>query len=263
MKPGLHIRRFVGMTSALGPVAAWQDFQTRLLQKAGLGRSGRMLGLNTSDLKTFALARAGTSDETVFKRMFFQQDYGLVGGLEGIKWIVDCGAYVGYSALWLLQQYPSARLVAIESDPGNYGICRRNLRHYLNRAVLLNAGIWSRPIGLKVLRTGFRDQQPWSFRVAECRPDEPAEINAIGMNDVLRQQAIDQVDLLKMDIEGSELAVFSGPDLSWLKRVRNIVIELHGDECRRAFFDALKPFAYELQERGEVTACLNLRIRSS
>ena len=40
---------------------------------------------------------------------------------------------------------------------------------------------------------------------------------------------------------------------------RNLVIELHDEECRRVFFQALSSYTYDLSESGELTICRNLR----
>jgi hypothetical protein len=69
------------------------------------------------------------------------------------------------------------------------------------------------------------------------------------------------VDLLKVDIEGAELSVFGESAASWLHRVHNISIELHGKDCEEVFFAALKDFDYELGHFGELTICRNLRSR--
>jgi hypothetical protein len=62
------------------------------------------------------------------------------------------------------------------------------------------------------------------------------------------------VDLLKVDIEGAEKTVFlSAP---WLDLVKNIVIELHGDEERRVFLNAIDGRGYAVTECGELTVCL-------
>jgi hypothetical protein len=55
-----------------------------------------------------------------------------------------------------------------------------------------------------------------------------------------------KVDLLKLDIEGSESEVF-GPDArEWLPRVRNIAIELHGEANKARFFATLMGHRYDL-----------------
>jgi hypothetical protein len=66
------------------------------------------------------------------------------------------------------------------------------------------------------------------------------------------------VDLLKIDIERSELSVFTNADTSWLRKVRNICIELHGEDCRQAFFAALNDYEYDLDYSGELTICRNM-----
>jgi hypothetical protein len=69
---------------------------------------------------------------------------------------------------------------------------------------------------------------------------------------------VSQIDLLKVDIEGGELELFSG-NTNWLTSVRNICIELHSADCERVFFDALKGFSYDLDRSGELTICRNIR----
>jgi hypothetical protein len=63
---------------------------------------------------------------------------------------------------------------------------------------------------------------------------------------------VDRVNLLKLDIEGSEKEVFSNAR-PWIDRVDAISIELHDrfkPGCTRAFFGAVTDFPIELR-RGE------------
>jgi hypothetical protein len=62
-----------------------------------------------------------------------------------------------------------------------------------------------------------------------------------------------------VDIEGSELQVFGHGSSSWLPLVRNICIELHGEDCRRAVTGALNGLQYDLEQSGELTIYRNLR----
>jgi hypothetical protein len=68
-----------------------------------------------------------------------------------------------------------------------------------------------------------------------------------------------EVDILKIDIEGSEAEVFRNGSGAWLPKVRNIVIELHGEECAESFFGALRDFDYELEMSAELAFCWNIR----
>jgi hypothetical protein len=48
---------------------------------------------------------------------------------------------------------------------------------------------------------------------------------------ILRESGQDRISLLKIDIEGAEVQLFSEGCESWLSKVDNIVIELHDDSC--------------------------------
>jgi hypothetical protein len=67
-----------------------------------------------------------------------------------------------------------------------------------------------------------------------------------------------EIDLLKIDIERSELELFSRHTGDWLPRVRNLCIELHDTDCRDVFFSALSSYTYTLRTQGDLTICQNL-----
>jgi hypothetical protein len=87
------------------------------------------------------------------------------------------------------------------------------------------------------------------------------EIEAWDVGTLIEMAGAQQVDLLKVDIERAELAVFGDTAKSWLPRIRNICIELHGPDCQEVFFQALKDFDYELSHSGELTVCRDLRLK--
>lgn len=47
------------------------------------------------------------------------------------------------------------------------------------------------------------------------------------LKDILINYKLDEIDLLKMDIEGSEYEIFSSQDLGWLDRCHALVVETH------------------------------------
>ena len=51
-------------------------------------------------------------------------------------------------------------------------------------------------------------------------------MGAHGLTSLFDEHGLDEIDFVKMDIEGAEAVVFHGP-LDWLQRVRAIKIELH------------------------------------
>jgi hypothetical protein len=118
---------------------------------------------------------------------------------------------------------------------------------------ILQAGVWNCNSRLVLSGTG------WGVHVREANPSEASDIEAIALNSIINALPANKVDLLKVDIEGSEIVVFDDSSVSWLPRVRNIAIELHGEQCSAKFFKALRDYRYDLFESGELTLCLNLR----
>lgn len=60
------------------------------------------------------------------------------------------------------------------------------------------------------------------------------------------------VDLLKLDVEGSEREIFAHNSASRLPAIRNIVIELHGQDCSESVFGAMSPYDYEMTNQDMV-----------
>jgi hypothetical protein len=57
--------------------------------------------------------------------------------------------------------------------------------------------------------------------------DGNSDCQGISMPDLLQSQGFSQVDILKLDIEDAERALFSTAQMSWLEHVRMIAIEIH------------------------------------
>ena len=203
--------------------------------------------------------RANTSDKQVFGMIHVDGEYEPLDDLDNVRLIVDCGANVGYASAYFLTRFPQAQAIAVEPDDRNFEMLRDNMQPYGNRVSLRHAGIWSHTAGLVICRNEYRDGAEWATQVRECRDGETADVQATNIGTLLAESGCDAIDLLKIDIERSELVVFARNYESWLGRVRNLVIELHDEECRRVFFEALSPYVYDLCESGELTICKNIR----
>jgi FkbM family methyltransferase len=210
-----------------------------------------------SDTHPVVLVRVGTSDPDVYMQIFGALEYGPLPQSVAPGLIVDCGANVGYASVSFLERYPEAEVIAIEPDPGNAAMARRNLAPYGDRATVIQAGVWSRSTPLRVRRGDFGDGREWSFQVAEAAPGETPDVDGIGLDDLFAGRP---VELLKIDIERGELELFRGP-CPWLALVRNIAIELHGDDCADALHAALADYDYDEFSAGEITFCCDLRSR--
>lgn len=201
-----------------------------------------------------------SSDREVLGQIFINSDYEAVALTSPLS-IIDLGANVGYTSAYFLSRYPLAKVLAVEPDPDNFLICQRNLAPFGARATVLHGAAWSGVGSLAVKKGVFGDGREWATMV--CAPTEAKTgdpiVQAYDIDSLIALTDSGEIDLLKIDIEGSERELFSRNTAAWLPKVKNICIELHGEECASAFFAALSEFAYEISRSGELTICNNLR----
>lgn len=195
--------------------------------------------------------RSGTSDIYVFEQIFVEREYRCLDQLEGIRTIVDAGANVGFASAYFLSRFKNARVIAIEPDSQNVRALHHNLAPWNERVQIVEGAVWGENCMLEL-----RDDEEVEAWARQVREGNRGQVAAFDMATLLDRHGIDQLDLLKMDIEGAELAVFQAEHLSWLNRVRNIVIELHGRECENVFLHAVKERDFSIQRCDELTVCL-------
>lgn len=198
------------------------------------------------------------SDDYVFDQVFIAREHEPLREIEEPRIILDLGANVGYTSALFASRFPRARILAVEPDPGNFRLCTDNLRPYGSRVQTLLGAVWGCNARLSLARGLFGDGRDWAIRVQEPVNPGDAEVDAWDMPALLDLTGEEVVDLVKIDIEGSESEVFAG-NTDWLSRVRNICIELHGRHCEEIFFRALRGYDYDRILCGENTLCLNLR----
>lgn len=203
--------------------------------------------------------REGTSDPFVIEQVFGRREYECVANERAVRTIVDCGANVGYTARYLLNRYPAARLVAVEPDPGNLAMCRKNLAPYDDRVTVLAGAVCGEggPMAMD------RDGSEWAFVARPAKPGERAEFEGLTVADVITKAGFETVDILKMDVEGAEERVFAATPEAWLPRVSNLVIELHGEACEAAVAGALAGYEFARSVSGELTVFKGLRAGAS
>jgi hypothetical protein len=109
---------------------------------------------------------------------------------------------------------------------------------------------------LKIVRGEFGDGREWATQVRECLTGETADMIGYDLSQVMALGGVDVIDILKVDIEGSEKVVFGHPEASWISRLRTVVIELHSPEDRAAVEAALPAATFARRSFGELTAFL-------
>ncbi len=202
--------------------------------------------------------RPGTSDVTTFKHIFAHGDYD-IRITPPPRVIVDAGANVGLAAVYFANRYPKAQIIAIELSPDNFQLLRENTRHY-PRISTIHAGLWPRHETLRFQQKGV---SPWGYKVNNSLDDNSISVESVTIPDIMARHQLDSIDLLKIDIEGAEVELFSSSCEAWLPQVRHIIIEFHDrwrPDSSRVVRDQLAHFHFkETGTVGENVVFVNTR----
>lgn len=134
--------------------------------------------------------------------------------------IIDAGANIGLAAIWFAKQYPEARIVSIEPDPGNLDICRANVAPFANITLVEGA------IGARAGRVDLVNPKGRADGVRTERGENGA-VQIYSIAD-LRARGGENTELLlvKVDIEGFESDLFSD-NVDWLDDTTALIVEPH------------------------------------
>jgi len=194
--------------------------------------------------------RAKTSDIHNFYQLLVLNEYGAIQ-LTDPKIIIDLGAYVGYAAIYFASRYPQCKIICVEPSKRNYELLKINTKPYPNIHII-NTAIWSHSTSLKITGNVGGD---WGTIVSECAPNDEGAFAALALEDLILQNDIQKIDLLKVDIEGSEKQLFCNNTQGWLKMVEWVSCETHDrfiPGCSQAYFELFESTGhFEKIQSGE------------
>jgi FkbM family methyltransferase len=196
--------------------------------------------------------RVGTSDARALADCLLDMQYDIDPGFEP-QAVVDLGGNIGCSAIYFANRWPAAKIVVVEPLAANFELLKQNTRFYPNIIPVHAAAHHRREtVELVTPKAGF-----WATRVARAGADDAAETTSapgLPITDIMDEHGIERIDILKIDIEGSEADLFANNPRPWLERTRLIMIELHDNVrmgCTWHMESALKPFKTRKGHIGE------------
>jgi FkbM family methyltransferase len=165
--------------------------------------------------------RIKTSDESVYRDILLRGEYDFDLPFSP-KTIIDAGANIGMSSVYFAHKYPEAKVIAIEAEASNFALLAQNVRPYRN-VIPVHAALWNHDGEISVCEPDPSiGAGNWAFITHE---GPGVKVRAITMQTLLKEIPGGSVDLLKIDIEGSEKEVFESCD--WISDVRCLMIDLH------------------------------------
>jgi FkbM family methyltransferase len=199
--------------------------------------------------------RVPSTDLRVYEQVMLRKEYDLPAQREP-SFIVDAGANIGLASVFFANRYPHARILSLEPEKSNYDMLVRNAAPYPNIKAVRGA-LWSETTELNVIDPGLGS---WGFQVgAQNGATSGAAdqtVHAFTVETIMRDFGVEKIDILKIDIEGSELEIFQTAN-RWIDKVDSLVVELHEQlrpGCSRVFYNATNDFEHEWMQ-GELV-CL-------
>jgi FkbM family methyltransferase len=223
----------------------------------------RLTGASTSCVKIAGHGhihlRRGETDIYVIRQVFKDKQYALFSRLgtramlryaEIVKFgkkpvIVDAGANVGAASVWFKNTYPASHIVAVEPEPGNVSVLRKNRRDGIS---IIEAAMGSAP-GFAVLKN--EEKGGWAIQTQRAGQGVPIVTMAEAFASVENGLPF----IAKIDIEGFESDLFA-QNLDWLDEVFLLYIEPHdwlmpGEMTSRTFQRAMGERDFEILLAGE------------
>jgi FkbM family methyltransferase len=198
-----------------------------------------------------------SSDYSVLKQVLIDKEYYpclsffLINNIQP-NIIIDAGANIGATTVFIKGYFPLASVICIEPDSQNLVMLHKNLSNYVSNGsvkILPNGLMGKSQIKLKVTNN-FRDKKEWGRQVEEYKG---GEIESVTIPEIIKQYNLSVIDLLKIDIEGSESFLTDlSSDVSFLDITRCIAIEIHDEfGIREDIYKLLKSKGFILIEVNE------------
>lgn len=163
-------------------------------------------------------------DRGIIKEIYSEGIYEGLGISKG-DLIFDLGAHIGTFSLKISKDVgEKGKIYAFEPSKRSYEILKKNLKqNKIKNVVYFNKAISEKKGKLKFF---LHEYSSGNSAVSKSKKYEIVEANTL--NDFVRKNKIKKINLIKMDIEGSEYGVLKN-SIETLKLTDRLFLELHRD----------------------------------
>ncbi|WP_231363937.1 FkbM family methyltransferase [Verrucomicrobium sp. 3C] len=214
-------RRFCrgGELPGLSKAAILMDY---LRMKCGQGMEKSGDGIVRIAGRPWACLKRGAATG-LYRQIFLFRDYEFRSANPAPR-ILDCGANIGLATLFFKLSYPQSQIDAFEADPDLATILERNVQGNELSNVNVHCCALAKGEGEIDFYPSGTTTTNGSVQADLWRGGEPVRVQARRLSEWIG----DEVDFLKMDIEGAESEVIAELSESGaLVRVREAVVEYH------------------------------------
>jgi FkbM family methyltransferase len=189
-------------------------------------QGSELVDLRTADGLKITM-RHNHGDASTLAEIFLDNCYDCDLTLPARPIVVDVGGFIGDFSLYAVKRLNAAKVIVCEPSPRNWTLLLKNIANngYEDRIVAVNKAVTD---GGNVMMNIDAPNGSQCMVSAYFPSEQPlSAVSGISLGELLREHAIESVDLLKIDCEGGEYAILESTPSDVLDRIRNIVFEYH------------------------------------
>jgi FkbM family methyltransferase len=170
--------------------------------------------------------------------------------------IVDAGGNIGLAAFWFAKKFPQACIVSVEPDANNFDILRRNIAVFGNRVMPVHGAVTETPRMVRIINP---DAGSSGFQIGPADTSGEGTVQGFTIDALTRKIERGQLFIVKIDIEGSQRALFSA-NTDWIDEAQLIAIEIDDwqfpwQATCETFFRAMSSRRFDYLLSGENMFC--------
>ena len=209
-------------------------FQLLIRYSLSINNLGILNTVKILYLRIFKKNASSLISSSKFGKIYWRSklDYGVIGHLfsrqvslntfgDTPKIIFDMGANIGIETLRFCKLFPNSKIIAVEPQKENFDILKMNTREKEN-VTIINKALWNKIDKVSIYNYSDRNSQTF---ITEKNNERFDNISTTTINNLIKEYEIDKIDILKIDIEGSEQRIFDKSADEWLKKVNVLIIE--------------------------------------
>jgi FkbM family methyltransferase len=165
--------------------------------------------------------------------------------------VIDIGAHIGrYTITGSKQVGITGKVVAIEADPDNFELLKRNIAlNNLANVLPLNYAVFSTRTRMKLYEQSASAKYNSVMLARAAKTKNYVEVNADTLDSILKLNEVNQVNWIKIDVEGAEFEVLKGSTKTLSRENISLLIEIHNIDDPSHYdniVDFLKYHNYEI-----------------
>jgi FkbM family methyltransferase len=178
----------------------------------------------------------------IFKEIFMCDVYSIneiTKDLNEESVVLDIGANVGYFSILLLSKKRVKKIIAFEPIPINIQTLKKTIgenRLLQEKLFLTEKAVTGLPMGELILYLDSEKELTENASVIsgfESTHSQKLVVPSITLKQIFKENNLSQIDFVKMDCEGSEFDILYNTELSFLKKIKKMMLEVHDIDTQK------------------------------